>query len=241
VHRLLTTTTFAATACSIPSATFLGTEDAGVLADARPDARDAGPCGNGMVDLGEDCDGESGCSATCTVPAPANAAAIRFVATVIEVSDPAAALVPAIALGQQTWGRFVYSFGLTDATPDPTRGDYTFTNPVLDTTGIFARLASWTFRPASGNGGILMLDEPTDVLFAITGNLGVAPQIVALQDVTLQLNDDTGTALASDALPHEPFPLVPAWSSAVVRFRGDNGTIAWMVTARIDSLGFERN
>jgi hypothetical protein len=227
VHRLLTPIVAATAACSIPGATFLaGDGDADPPDSHQRDATsDASPCGNAVLDVGEDCD----------------AATIRFVATVIEVSDPDNTFSPAITVGEPTWGRFVYSYGLTDTSTDPARGDYVFTNPVVDTTGIFVRLAGWTFHPGTANGEILVADEPADVIYAITGNLYVEPSVPLLQDVTLQLDDNTGAAVVGVALPHGPFPARPAWSSAVVRFRGDNGTMRWSVVAQIDSLDFEEN
>jgi hypothetical protein len=43
-----------------------------------------------------------------------------------------------------------------------------------------------------------------------------------------------------DDLPRMPFPSLAAWSSAELRFRGDNGTQRWLVTATLDAVSFEQ-
>ncbi|MEO8704571.1 MAG: hypothetical protein ABI867_31240 [Kofleriaceae bacterium] len=251
MHRLLI---LLVTACSIPSATFHeGDVDAATTGGDAPDARrdaatpgsdtgDAGAvavCGNGVIELGEDCDGGS-CPATCLIPSPPGSVTVRFVATVFAVEDLTHILVPAVELGERTWGRFVYPRNLVDTASDPKLGDYSCANPF----GGYARLAVWTFHPGSTNSQVQALDQsgaPDGVGFFT--NFPVSePAIGLLNGLSISLQDSTGTAISSDALPRPPFPALSVWTErAEVRFGGEAGATRWIVVAQLDQLTFEQN
>jgi len=220
--------------------------DAIVVDSATPDAAvDAPPttCGNGMLELGEDCDGSDGCPVGCQVVPPAGSVALRFSGTVTLVEDRSSVFSGRIVIGTPIWGRLVYPTNLADTDQSFALGNYAYNdldNP--DATGLWMTVADWQFSPARGSGSILVgngLDPDPDGFYAQLGNGIATPPVAALQGLGLNLVDPTRTALAQDSLPRTSFPGVTAWATHTASLYGDNAAgLHWAVQASIDHLTF---
>jgi hypothetical protein len=211
--------------------------------DAMPDTMPS-LCGNGMLDVGEDCDSSEGCPVTCHVVLPTGSVALRFSGTVTRVDDGSSVFSGRIILGTAIWGRLVYPINVTDTEPSNALGVYPYDdleNP--NAAGIWATVADWQFSPARGSGQIRIgngLGVDPDGFYATLSNGISTPQVDALQGMSLNLADPSRTALSQDGLPRTSFPGAAAWTTHTVSMYGDNSAgLHWYVDASIDQLTLE--
>jgi hypothetical protein len=209
------------------------------VVDALPET-----CGNGTLDLGEDCDGSEGCPATCHVAPPAGSVALRFSGTVTLVDDRASVFSGRVVIGTAIWGRLVYPTNLTATDASVTLGQYPYNDlDTPDAIGLWMTVADWQFSPARGSGTINVgngLGADPDGFFAQLGNGISTPQVAALQGMSLNLADPSRTALAQVSLPRTSFPGVAAWATRTASLYGDNSTdVHWYVQTSIDHLMLE--
>ncbi len=216
------------------------------MVDAMPSTIDAVPetCGNGVVDLGEDCDGSDGCPVGCHVVPPAGSVALRFTGKVTVVDDKSTVFSGRIVVGTEVWGRVVYPTNLMDTAPSTALGEYRYNdidNP--DATGLWITIADWQFTPARGSGVINVgngLGADPDGFYAQHGNGITTPQVPAFQSMNLNLIDPSRTALTQDGLPRTSFPDIAAWETHTAGVAGDDPAgLHWYVQMSIDQLMLE--
>jgi hypothetical protein len=138
--------------------------------------------------------------------APAQGAPItfEFEAQVRFVIDNGNLLGGTIAAGDVFTGRFVFDSSTPDSNGDPTVGDYPGVAPP---SGISMTVGGHTFETDPNNlSNILeVVNRPTgdSYLFRSRNNLPLSPTVI-LGSISLQLDDLTGAAFSSDALPLTP-------------------------------------
>lgn len=134
---------------------------------------------------------------------------------VAEVFDPDNILGGAINVGDPIFGSYTYDPATSDSDPLPTRGEYLHTSP--------------PYGIAVNAGGFHFETDPSNVDFevAISNDQGSPPEDyyvlwsnsnlplwngALVEAIGWQLDDPTGTALSSDALPTVP-PTLSDWES----------------------------
>jgi hypothetical protein len=136
---------------------------------------------------------------------------IRIRGHVTDVLDMGGVLDGSVTPGTPFTGRYTFDPATTDSNPDPTVGDYSHNAPPA---GFRVEAGSYVFETDPGNVNVLIevVNRGTDnFLVRSYNNLRVGPNLI-VEPFDWQLDDPSGTALASDALPTTP-PLLSQWQS----------------------------
>jgi cysteine-rich repeat protein len=212
--------------------------DAGGVDAARPDARPDFPegCGDGELVFAEECDDENhtagdGCSPACLIEPPPGAIAVRFRGAVTGIQDPLNAFSGQIAAGEPVRGLYIYDPGASDGDPLATLGVYDYGTPGL---GLHIRVAAWRFSPSANQLTLAVFNEAIDQLKITEKNPKVTPPLAMLQALAVRLEDASGRAFLSDALP-DATPDPRAWTRKSLQLIG--GTTAdWRIDGTIESF-----
>ena len=173
--------------------------------------------------------------AFCARPARATLITIEITAEVDSVYDPSSYLEGQINPGDTIPGTYTYESTTADTNPSSTVGHY------------------WHYAPPAGIsltvGGFDFTTDPTNVEFLVgIGNDGPSGKdgywlisynnlplsnAALVDSIVWQLDDPTGNALSTDALPTTP-PLLDDWQSIVgLRLEGERG--GYIVNAHVTS------
>jgi len=171
---------------------------------------------------------------SCPAPAEATLITIEIEAVVDSVGDPHGYLQGKIKAGDMIRGFYVYESTTPDSSPlDPVQGNY------------------WHYAPPAGIaltvGGFNFMTDPFDIAFhlAIRNNSLSGDDSYWLashnnlplsngspvESIWWQLNDNTGSALSSDALP-TTFPFLGDWHANVLGIGADR---RYGITAHVTS------
>jgi hypothetical protein len=141
--------------------------------------------------------------------------AFGFTGRIAAVADRAGRLDGSLGVGGRVSGWFAFDPDAPDSNPDPTVGDYRQTAPGC---GIVVRAGRYTFRTDPRRVDCLVevvaRRETANYLFRSYNNSAKGPGAPAgyAEHIAWQLDDPSGTAVASAALPAEP-PRLSAWRS----------------------------
>jgi hypothetical protein len=140
-----------------------------------------------------------------------------FTGTVSTVDDRFGLLDRSVTVGTRFTGSYTFESTTPDSNPDPTVGDYWHRVPGY---GITVTLGNYTFRTNPADVEFLLevvhrapppASTGDNYLLRSYRNSPLAPGLL-VDHISWQLDDPTGTALSSDALPLTP-PNLADWTS----------------------------
>jgi hypothetical protein len=162
------------------------------------------------------------------------AVTIDFVAEVAFVDDPNECLCVDVAEGDVITGTYAYRASAPDTNPDPTVGDYEFDNK---NSGIFLNINGETTGtdPKNANFLIELVNRDIDNYLLRSFNNVPLSCGTPVEHIAWQLDDNTGTALSSDALPTEPPDLNAFESLFGLTIQGSSDTCNFFIRAHVIS------
>jgi hypothetical protein len=108
-------------------------------------------------------------------------------------------------------GFYVFDSTAADTDPEPTVGDYQFTNSAF---GVVVKIGNYVFRTNPQHVDFLIetVNRPEDDSYLFRSYNNVCSQPVFIDHIAWQLDDYTGAALTNDFLPLFP-PNLAAWQN----------------------------
>jgi len=157
------------------------------------------------------------------LPAEAVLITIEIEAVVDSVTDDGNYLEGQISPGDTITGWYIYDTSTLDTNPSPNGGHYEhYTLP----SGIFLSVGGFDFETDPANVNFLVEIEndhpPEDNYFLLSPNNTTLPNGTSVNEISWWLNDPTGSALSSDALPTIA-PVLEDWQSNTLIISGPGG------------------
>jgi len=156
----------------------------------------------------------------CTLPAQATLITIEIEAIVDSVWDAGNYLGGKIKPGDTITGFYTYHSSTPDSNPWPALGRYEYHTPPY---GIFLSVSGFDFETNPTNVDFLVEITndypPDDDYFLLSYNNLPLSNGTLVGSISWWLNDSSGGALSSDALPTTP-PVLANWQSNLLRLHG---------------------
>jgi len=134
-------------------------------------------------------------------------------------------------------GFYIFDSPKSDSNADPTVGDYQYST---STNGLIIKVGTYVFRtnPRNVNFLIEVVNRTKDDHYLLRSYNNVCSKPLYVQHMSWQLDDSTGTALASDALPITPPDLTRFTNSpfGLTIDGGSMGGMPYLIRGRVQAI-----
>lgn len=157
-----------------------------------------------------------------------------FEGTISMVDDLGFMLDGSITNGASFEGFYTFDSTTTSSNPDPTVGDYRFTE---STFGVVLKVGNYVFRtnPRHVDFLIEVVNRPGDDAYVIRSYNNVCSQPLLVEHIAWQLNDPTGTAVTNASLPLTP-PTLSSWPSQFGFDVSGGGFLGYLLRGTVNSV-----
>lgn len=172
------------------------------------------------------------------LPAKASLVIVQITAEVDRVDDPFGYLGGKIKVGDTITGMYTYDLSTLDSNPSPQGADYVYRN---EPSGIFLRVGGFEFKsdPLTLDFVIEIINDHfsgglSDIYLLISYSNLPLSNGSAVGGISWTLEDTTGKALSSDALPTSA-PFLNDWGFNFLNFGGGTRAQSFAIGGRVTS------